>query len=104
MIREARKSKGLTLKQVAGAARMPIAQLSDIERGAHPCPLHRVPALAAALGVQVDGMLAWWFAETLKAAGIGSIVVRHVARDADSDIFDHHIVRIGIQLTKPEDP
>lgn len=57
-LRELREERGLTLQEVAVAASINVSTLSRLESGKRRLALDHVPALAAALGVSTDELLA----------------------------------------------
>ena len=57
-LRELRTERGLTLQQVAERANIDISTLSRLEAGKRRLALDHIPALAAALGVSTDELLA----------------------------------------------
>jgi transcriptional regulator with XRE-family HTH domain len=57
-MRELRAERGLTLQQVAERANIDISTLSRLEAGRRRLALDHVPALASALGVSTDDLLA----------------------------------------------
>ena len=57
-LRELRTERGLTLAQVAERANIDISTLSRLESGKRRMALDHIPALAAALGVSADELLA----------------------------------------------
>ncbi|MGE4427153.1 MAG: helix-turn-helix domain-containing protein [Solirubrobacteraceae bacterium] len=57
-LRELRTERGLTLQQVAEAARIDLSTLSRLESGKRRLALDHIPALAAALAVSTDELLA----------------------------------------------
>jgi transcriptional regulator with XRE-family HTH domain len=57
-LRELRTERGLTLQQVAEQANIDISTLSRLEAGKRRLALDHIPALAAALGVSADDLLA----------------------------------------------
>lgn len=57
-LRELRTERGLTLQQVAERANIDISTLSRLEAGKRRLALDHIPALAAALGVSTDDLLA----------------------------------------------
>ena len=57
-LRELRTERGLTLQQVAERANIDISTLSRLESGKRRLALDHIPALAAALGVSTDELLA----------------------------------------------
>jgi len=57
-LRELRTERGLTLQQVAERANIDISTLSRLEAGKRRLALDHLPALAAALGVTADELLA----------------------------------------------
>jgi len=57
-LRELRTEQGLTLGQVAERASIDISTLSRLEAGKRRLALDHIPALAAALGVSADALLA----------------------------------------------
>jgi transcriptional regulator with XRE-family HTH domain len=57
-LRELRMARGLTLQQVAGRASIDTSTLSRLESGKRRLALDHIPALAAALGVSADELLA----------------------------------------------
>ncbi len=57
-LRELRTERGLTLQQVAERAHIDISTLSRLEAGKRRLALDHIPALAAALGVSTDDLLA----------------------------------------------
>ncbi len=57
-LRELRSERGLTLAQVAERASIDLSTLSRLESGKRRLALDHVPALAAALGVSTDALLA----------------------------------------------
>ena len=57
-LRELRAERGLTLQQVAERASIDISTLSRLEAGKRRLALDHIPALAAALGVSADDLLA----------------------------------------------
>jgi transcriptional regulator with XRE-family HTH domain len=57
-LRELRSERGLTLQQVAERANIDISTLSRLEAGKRRLALDHLPALAAALGVSADELLA----------------------------------------------
>ncbi len=57
-LRELRAEQGLTLQQVAERASIDISTLSRLEAGKRRLALDHIPALAAALGVSADELLA----------------------------------------------
>ena len=57
-LRELRTEQGLTLQQVAERASLDISTLSRLEAGKRRLALDHIPALAAALGVSADDLLA----------------------------------------------
>ena len=57
-LRELRIARGLTLQQVAEQANIDISTLSRLEAGKRRLALDHIPALAAALGVSADELLA----------------------------------------------
>ncbi len=57
-LRELRTERGLTLQQVAGRASIDLSTLSRLEAGKRRLALDHIPALAAALGVSTDQLLA----------------------------------------------
>ena len=57
-LRELRTEQGLTLQQVAERASIDISTLSRLEAGKRRLALDHIPALAAALGVSADDLLA----------------------------------------------
>ena len=57
-LRELRTERGLTLAQVAERASIDISTLSRLEAGKRRLALDHIPALAAALGVSADDLLA----------------------------------------------
>jgi len=57
-LRELRTERGLTLQQVAERASIDVSTLSRLEGGKRRLALDHVPALAAALGVSTDELLA----------------------------------------------
>lgn len=57
-LRELRTERGLTLQQVAERAGIDISTLSRLEAGKRRLALDHIPALAAALGVSADELLA----------------------------------------------
>lgn len=57
-LRELRTEQGLTLGQVAERASIDISTLSRLEAGKRRLALDHIPALAAALGVSADDLLA----------------------------------------------
>jgi transcriptional regulator with XRE-family HTH domain len=57
-LRELRTERGLTLQQVAERANLDISTLSRLEAGKRRLALDHIPALAAALGVSADELLA----------------------------------------------
>jgi transcriptional regulator with XRE-family HTH domain len=57
-LRELRTERGLTLAEVAEAAGMDASTLSRLESGARRLSLDHLPALARALGVRADDLLA----------------------------------------------
>ncbi|MDP1848536.1 MAG: XRE family transcriptional regulator [Solirubrobacteraceae bacterium] len=57
-LRELRTEQGLTLAQVAERASLDISTLSRLEAGKRRLALDHIPALAAALGVSADELLA----------------------------------------------
>jgi transcriptional regulator with XRE-family HTH domain len=56
-LRELRRERGLTLRQVAERAHVDVSTLSRLETGKRRLALDHVPALAAALGVSADDLL-----------------------------------------------
>lgn len=56
-LRAIRRSRGLTLAEVAGRAGMAVSTLSRLETGARRIALDHLPPLAAALGVSADDLL-----------------------------------------------
>ena len=57
-LRQLRTERGLTLQQVADAARLDMSTLSRLESGKRRLAIDHLPGLAAALGVSVDELLA----------------------------------------------
>src|SRR3712207_851014 len=57
-LRELRAAQGLTLQQVAERASIDVSTLSRLEAGKRRLALDHLPALAAALGVTADELLA----------------------------------------------
>ena len=57
-LRELRTERGLTLQQVAERASIDISTLSRLEAGKRRLALDHIPALAGALGVSADDLLA----------------------------------------------
>jgi transcriptional regulator with XRE-family HTH domain len=57
-LRELRRRRGLTLREVADRAGMAVSTLSRLETGARRLSLDHLPALARALDVTVDDLLA----------------------------------------------
>lgn len=57
-LRELRTQQGLTLQQVAERASIDLSTLSRLEAGKRRLSLDHIPALAAALGVSADELLA----------------------------------------------
>lgn len=57
-LRQLRTDRGLTLQQVADAARLDVSTLSRLESGKRRLAIDHLPELAAALGVSVDELLA----------------------------------------------
>ncbi len=57
-LREMRTRRGLTLQQVAERASIDISTLSRLEAGKRRLALDHIPALAGALGVSADDLLA----------------------------------------------
>ncbi len=57
-LRELRTERGLTLQQVADRASLDLSTLSRLEAGKRRLALDHIPALAAALGVSADELLA----------------------------------------------
>jgi transcriptional regulator with XRE-family HTH domain len=57
-LRELRTERGLTLQQVAERASIDLSTLSRLEAGKRRLALDHIPALAAALGVSTDELLA----------------------------------------------
>lgn len=57
-MRQLRTERGLTLQQVAGAARLDVSTLSRLESGKRRLAVDHLPGLATALGVTVDELLA----------------------------------------------
>ncbi|MBJ7469992.1 MAG: helix-turn-helix domain-containing protein [Solirubrobacteraceae bacterium] len=57
-LRELRAERGLTLQQVAARANLDVSTLSRLESGKRRLALDHVPALAHALGVSSDDLLA----------------------------------------------
>lgn len=57
-LRELRSERGLTLEAVAGRAAIDVSTLSRLESGKRRLALDHIPALAAALGVSADDLLA----------------------------------------------
>lgn len=57
-LRELRAERGLTLQQVAERASIDISTLSRLEAGKRRLALDHIPALAGALGVRADDLLA----------------------------------------------
>jgi transcriptional regulator with XRE-family HTH domain len=57
-LRQLRTDRGMTLQQVAGAARLDVSTLSRLESGKRRLAVDHLPGLAAALGVSVDDLLA----------------------------------------------
>lgn len=52
-VRRLRILTGATQEQLAKAARLAAASISNIERGAHPPAFHRLPRIAKALRVKL---------------------------------------------------
>jgi transcriptional regulator with XRE-family HTH domain len=57
-LRQLRTDRGLTLQQVADAARLDVSTLSRLESGKRRLAIDHLPSLAAALSVSVDDLLA----------------------------------------------
>ncbi len=57
-LRELRTQRGLTLRQVAELANLDVSTLSRLEAGKRRLALDHIPALAGALGVSADDLLA----------------------------------------------
>ena len=57
-LRELRTDRGLTLQQVAERANIDVSTLSRLEAGKRRLALDHIPALASALGVSADELLA----------------------------------------------
>ena len=57
-LRELRAERGMTLQQVAERASIDVSTLSRLESGKRRLALDHIPALAAALGVSADELLA----------------------------------------------
>jgi len=57
-LRELRTERGMTLQQVAERANIDLSTLSRLESGKRRLALDHIPALAAALGVSADELLA----------------------------------------------
>jgi transcriptional regulator with XRE-family HTH domain len=57
-LRQLRTDGGLTLQQVADAARLDVSTLSRLESGKRRLAIDHLPGLAAALGVSIDDLLA----------------------------------------------
>jgi transcriptional regulator with XRE-family HTH domain len=57
-LRQLRTDRGLTLQQVAEAARLDVSTLSRLESGKRRLAVDHLPGIAAALGVSIDDLLA----------------------------------------------
>jgi transcriptional regulator with XRE-family HTH domain len=57
-LRQLRTDRGLTLQQVADAARLDVSTLSRLESGKRRLAVDHLPGIAAALGVSIDDLLA----------------------------------------------
>jgi transcriptional regulator with XRE-family HTH domain len=57
-LRQLRTDRGLTLQQVAEAARLDVSTLSRLESGKRRLAVDHLPGIAAALGVTIDDLLA----------------------------------------------
>jgi transcriptional regulator with XRE-family HTH domain len=57
-LRQLRTDRGLTLQQVADAARLDVSTLSRLESGKRRLAVDHLPGIAAALGVTIDELLA----------------------------------------------
>ena len=57
-VAEARLRKGMTLRDLAGACGLDYSFLSRVERGLGQPGARQLPALAAALGLEVDQLFA----------------------------------------------
>ncbi len=57
-LRQRRIDRGLTLQQVADAARLDVSTLSRLESGKRRLAVDHLPGIAAALGITVDDLLA----------------------------------------------
>ncbi|RWO82092.1 cupin domain-containing protein [Mesorhizobium sp.] len=71
-IRELRKVKGLTLKEVAGSAGISVGYLSQIERNQSKLPIGVLKSISTSLGVQIN----WFFHGSDVPTDEKSIVVR----------------------------
>jgi transcriptional regulator with XRE-family HTH domain len=57
-LKQLRTDRGLTLQQVAEAARLDVSTLSRLESGKRRLAVDHLPGIAAALGVTIDDLLA----------------------------------------------
>ena len=92
-VRQVRKARGLTLKDLSGSAGISVSHLSAIERGTTNPSFEIVHKLATALGISAD----WFFA---RRSGDGPLerayVVRHQNRRNLNTLYGEGIASLGL--------